>query len=504
VGFTFTVIHLKATEMALLRKRLFRRQVPEDHPPKTFGQADAEPPPDPWFDAYRIPATERARDVVRDIAGQLQALERYRELRQRKRRPEDQQRFEAIVTAVVSDVVHHYLSGRPGAGLVVTRSKKELAKRSRYRPPILTETFVTVLDLLASPEMQFITQDIGGRNQREARRTTIKAGPRLVTRINDHCLTFADLTLSESEEVILLKGKRRLKENGREDFFDRGDLIEYEDSPTTLRYRQEVEAINAWLKQAEIAFDKDTAKGGVVDPELIYDIDHVDTNARQLRRYFSRGSFQSGGRLFGGFWQQLERQSRLRGLRINGEPVVSLDYSQFNPMLAYSVIGHIPPAGDAYTIVGLERHRERVKRVFNSMMFATAPLKKFPKGLRTPTRSQDATSDNEPFPVRTKIEDVTSAITAKHPRLSDLFYSGAGHQMMFLESELMMRVLLSLREMAVVALPVFDAVVISERDEAKARSVMAEQFLTSTGLTATIKREQALRPVSFTLEPQDT
>jgi hypothetical protein len=63
--------------------------------------------------------------------GQLQVLERYRELRRRKRRPEDQQRFEAIVAAVVSDAIHHHLLGSPGAGLVVTRSKKLLAKRSR-------------------------------------------------------------------------------------------------------------------------------------------------------------------------------------------------------------------------------------------------------------------------------------------------------------------------------------------------------------------------------------
>jgi hypothetical protein len=76
---------------------------------------------------------------------------------------------------------------------------------------------------------------------------------------------------------------------------------------------------------------------------VIYAIDHADTNARQLRRYFSRGSFQSGGRLFGGFWQNLGRQSRLRGLRINGEPVISLDYSQFNPLLAYSISSHKPP-----------------------------------------------------------------------------------------------------------------------------------------------------------------
>jgi hypothetical protein len=46
--------------MVLLRKRLGQRRASESLPPKMFGQANAEPPPDPWFNPYRIPATEHA------------------------------------------------------------------------------------------------------------------------------------------------------------------------------------------------------------------------------------------------------------------------------------------------------------------------------------------------------------------------------------------------------------------------------------------------------------
>ena len=449
----------------LLRKRVRRRHVREVER-QIFGEDD-EVSADPWFNPYRVPVTDRARAVIQEIAGMLQVLERYHNMRQRKRRASDQQRFEAIVAAVVSDLIHHHLSGSPGAGLVVSRSKKVLAKRSRYRPQLLTETFVVVLDLLEAPEMDFVIQDIASGTLQERRRTTIKASPRLIGRIEEHGLSF-------------------------EDFFDRADLIEYKDTSTTRRYRDEVQAINAWLKSADVTFDKTAAKRGVVEPALIYNIDHVDPNARQLRRYFSRGSFRSGGRLFGAFWQNLERQSRLRGLRIDGERVISLDYSQFNPLLAYSIAGNTPPVGDAYTITGLERHRERVKRVFNAMMFAVAPFKKFPKGLRTPRRLGEPPSNNEPFPDWMKIEDVTGAIIKKHPAISKLFYSGAGHEMMFVESEIMMQVLLGTIDQNVVALPVFDAIVVREAEEAKAQSVMQEQFQKRTGLAVTIKREQAI------------
>jgi hypothetical protein len=65
-----------------------------------FGEED-EAPPDPWFNPCRVPATDRARAVIQEIAGMLQVLERYHKMRQRKRRPSDQQRFEGIVAAVV-------------------------------------------------------------------------------------------------------------------------------------------------------------------------------------------------------------------------------------------------------------------------------------------------------------------------------------------------------------------------------------------------------------------
>jgi hypothetical protein len=43
--------------------------------------------------------------------------------------------------------------------------------------------------------------------------------------------------------------------------------------------------------------------------------------------------FDLSGRLFGGFWQGLQRQRR-SGIRIDGEPVATLDYSSMFARLA--------------------------------------------------------------------------------------------------------------------------------------------------------------------------
>src|SRR5262249_33082049 len=159
-------------------------------------------------------------------------------------------------------------------------------------------------------------------------------------------LAFDDLRLDTAEEVIILKRTKR-------GYWDEGGQIEYEDTEETKWLRAEVQELNAWLEQADITFES-----------WAYD-KPVDFRARRLFRYFVKGDFKSGGRLFRGFWENLPKRARLLGLTIEGEGVVELDYSQLNPMLAYAKVGRLPPSGDAYTLPGFEQQRDGVKKVFN-------------------------------------------------------------------------------------------------------------------------------------------
>src|SRR6266496_2712410 len=99
---------------------------------------------DTWFNTYRLPKTERAWAVVRDVVGQVQGLEHHDGLRKRARKQADQERFEASVTAIIADLIHFHLSKSLG-GLVITRSKTVLGRRSRYRPPIFNNTLPVIL-----------------------------------------------------------------------------------------------------------------------------------------------------------------------------------------------------------------------------------------------------------------------------------------------------------------------------------------------------------------------
>ena len=56
----------------------------------------------------------------------------------------------------------------------------------------------------------------------------------------------------------------------------------------------------------------------------------VNLSKRTLRRVFGRGSFERGGRFYGGWWQNIPSAYR-SVISINGKPTIEMDYSQYHP-----------------------------------------------------------------------------------------------------------------------------------------------------------------------------
>jgi hypothetical protein len=416
---------------------------------------------DTWLNPERAPKTERARAVVGEVLHQVQNYEAFKELRQRARKSTDQQLFETTITAVIADLIHFHLAGRSG-GLVVTRSKTILGKRSRYQPPIYNATFPAILDRLSSPEMAFAEQSKGHVFDFESggrKRTTIRPGSRLISAIERAGLTFDDLCTTAGDEPIVLKTAPR-------DWWDQSAYVDYEDTDATRLYRRETVAINAWLEAADLSFDESAA------PDL-----KVDVSERRLRRIFTRESFESGGRLFGGFWQQLSKEVRREGVRIDGDEVRLLDYSQMNPRIAYGLAKTTPSMQDVYRVPGFEDESCRVgiKKFFNAMLFATKPIIRMPKGTR------------EKFSKGVSASQVAQAILKAHPVLK--FYQGGGHYIQFMESQIMVGLLLDLKDRNITALPIHDAVCVPLSRAEEARAAMVAIFRSTTGIDVQVNDE---------------
>jgi hypothetical protein len=439
---------------------MFSAEADNPLPIEVDDEAPEALPPDLFFNPWRKPLSSAATEVVEAATRAVEGYEVTNGLRQRKRRHADQQTFEATVSAIISDVLHAHLKNDT-RGIATTRSHKILGKGDRYSAPALNQGLPSVLDALAG--VGWIKQDKGFEHPfaKRNQRTLIRAGNQMVEAARLHSLTSGEIGKGSGEEVIILKAPKS-------GFWDQGSWMPYVDTDVTDRYRKEVTDINAWLASADIEFWEDAS---IKDRP-------IDTDDRQLQRFFTRGRFDNGGRLFGGFWQGLKKEERLEGLEIDGESVAILDYGQMAPRILYGLAGAVPPEGDLYAIPGLTDlpggpWREGIKKMMNSLTFSD-DIKRKPRG----------TKDLLPA---LPIDRVITLIKEAHPAIAHFLGSEIGHHVQFIESEIMVRILLRLEKYGVVGLPVHDGIIVSRSAAGATKEAMLAMFLEATCIEANVE-----------------
>ncbi|MER9864495.1 hypothetical protein [Mesorhizobium sp. M0185] len=415
---------------------------------------DEEVERDRPFNPYRFAASESTKGIIREAIGLIGSYEDRFDLRRNKRRPRDQETFEQTVEAILSDLIHGHLLG--GTGIYVTRSNRVLGAKSRYRPPVYSKVFPAILDLLAKPEMGYVEQEVAPDVQGASRSTVIRPGQRLLDRIAEREVGFDDLDTHQSGETIILK-----RSKDPNDYWDEGERLDYQEDDKTERYRAELAEINQRLLEADLQFDWT----GIAWPHTA-----IALRDRRLRRVFTQGRFNSGGRLFGGFWQQLRKDERRTGLHISGEKAVELDYGQAGARILYGMAAQQPASDDLYHLWGYVQQREGIKRVMSAMIFAEKPLERFPQFTRKLFRKGD------------KIAEVVEAIELKHAPIKDRFHCGLGHDAQFIESQIMVEVLLIMSAKRITALPIHDALMVPASAAATAKDAMLSVFQRMTGV----------------------
>src|ERR1700722_2580971 len=223
------------------------------------------------------------------------------------------------------------------------------------------------------------------------------------------------------------------------------------------RLHYDMRRINAWIERASITFIDDEGEP-------------VDVHDRTLRRLFVihegdplRQRFDLSGRLFGGFWQGLQRERR-SGIRIDGEPVATLDYSSMFARLAYASKGVQPPTGDLYAIPGLEDRRDAVKLGVNALLFDQHARRQWPKSEEPGQR----------LPLGWTLGRFRRALVERHPVIAECIGKGLGFHLMHTESEIMARVLTTLLSEGVTALPLHDGMLVRRSHASNGKAAMEE------------------------------
>ena len=112
--------------------------------------------------------------------------------RKRALRSKDRHTLYRVLIPLTANLIQHYLNGSPGDGIPVPRSKRDDAlggKTNRYQPFSFPRSLPKMLDGLCA--LGFAEQTIGKFSgwPGQSRRTTVRAGPKLIELIKQHNVT---------------------------------------------------------------------------------------------------------------------------------------------------------------------------------------------------------------------------------------------------------------------------------------------------------------------------
>ena len=413
------------------------------------------------FNPFLCAKTDKLMTLIAEVQTQMSGYEAYYGTRKRARRPADQVTYDRTVEAILCDLCAVELASENDS-IHLPLSNKVLRSKSRYKGTALGKTLPDILKVMSAPEMSFVSVEKGHSTFKivddelnvafaGGQQTILKAGPKLLSRIERFDITRDDMGQAPEEEVLILRAPKRHSNSNAE-------YQEYEDDKATLALRQQMTDINAWLDTADITCN----------------LPQVDPAHRRLRRIFNNSDFGQGGRLYGGFWQAMSSDERQEHILIEGDCCVELDYGQMSLAILYGLTGTKPPEGDLYDLSaeGIPTdYRKGIKTVIQALINSSKVPTKMPKGVR------------KLIPSRYTIKDILEAVARKHPAIYPQMTSGIGMQLFRKESDILVDVLETLRSEGIVALPVHDAVIVMDEHHLQATKIMKEVFEGHTGIT---------------------
>ena len=371
--------------------------------------------------------------------------------------------------------LHGVPSGRACiAELLVPRNPAAYTKA-----PLKAFSHTVIVELLDTMnELGWIEQKIGHYVQDELYRTAIRPTGKLLDVFQQQGYRWKPRGADKTKKLIVLRNyDQRTKKKYP---------IEFSDTTATRLMRKNLRRINQALRDSLICLN--------CDNYMLYEIkkkmaqrghrrtfiaeDHrqgglaLRFDQVELYRIFSRSSFDLGGRMYGGWWQQVPSEVR-RYITINGEETVEVDFSTFHPRLLFLEAGMEPPDFDIYTQgfdwpEGKKKEcRGVVKRAFNAWINADS------RGFKL-TRKEEKL-------IGMSTQQLLKLFLSFYPALKEYFGTALGLSFQAKDAQACELILLRLLDQGIVALPIHDSFVVAARHQEQLIEAMRWAFTTVFG-----------------------
>ncbi len=268
-------------------------------------------------------------------------------------------------------------------------------------------------------------------------------------------LTRKDFTIAKRDEVILLKDADKR-------------LIGYTDTPAIKAMRANLRRLNDLLAVTDIGTTRAT------NPLTDFDADYSGQNA-DLYRVFNNGSFDEGGRFYGGWWQHAKKHLR-RCITIDGQRTVEADFKGLHPAILFAKQG-LPIPEDPYALVpGVAEDdtlRGHAKTTFLALLNAdkqdTSEPRDFDAERHGMTKQEFQRSVRDAFLM-----------------LPGIFSTGRGLRLQREDSDMAEQIMLHFADRDIPVLPVHDSFIIAKEHNEALQQVMVAVFHKRYGQTPRI------------------
>ena len=261
--------------------------------------------------------------------------------------------------------------------------------------------------------------------------------------------------------------------------------IEYDNTPKTDEYRQNLKTINQCFQKHWADLEIKDAVLAALEDRISSDDEKqpIDLSARSLVRIFSNGSFKEGGRFYRGWWQNVPSEYR-KFITINEDVTTEYDYSQLGPHMLYFAYNKKMGQEDAYDRVLDGQHRKIVKQAFNAMVQSSSPLNVKPRKINMDGMEMGW-------------EELRQRILDSHKPISHLFFAGEGNKLQFKDSCIAESIMLQFANQNQTALPIHDSFIMQEGYAGHLEEAMRRAFYNEFEADIPLKQEVIIERIAL-------
>ena len=207
---------------------------------------------------------------------------------------------------------------------------------------------------------------------------------------------------------------------------------------------------------------------------------------RGLTRIYNDGSWERGGRHYGGWWQSVPSVQR-SNLLINGEETVELDFGGFNPRALYHLTGQGLRGEDPYDIPKIKRVLEE-----RGIDWETKgrPAVKTMVNIAISAKSKSAFFTSESMKQISLPEDVIKycvpVIIEHHAPIGQHLLKGRSLELMNIESDICQNIICDGMKDGIAILPIYDSFLIQIKYEDRLRDDMISVYRNRLGYCPSI------------------